>query len=176
MVFQPHFNGDVYDILANMESKITIEKVSVLSDALVHQFNTLRDDGTEWESQQGKKFLANADNALFLAFLNTQLVGFLTAHRLQRLDKRKAEVLIYEVAVLKDFRQQGIGKALIAKVVIWAREVKADEVWVLTNKANTAAVALYSSLGGIIESDDEQMFTFKIAKPQTSRTAKREST
>jgi len=34
------------------------------------------------------------------------------------------------------------------------------EAWVLTNKSNSAAMMLYSSTGGIKDSDDEQMFVY----------------
>ncbi len=40
----------------------------------------------------------------------------------------------------------------------WAKEMGSDEVWILTNKSNTAAMALYSSSGGTIDNSDEQMF------------------
>ena len=88
----------------------------------------------------------------------------LTANRLQRFDKRGAEVLLYEIGVREEVRQQGIGKALINEVKLWAKEAGADEVWVLTNKSNTAAVALYESMGGKTESEipDEVMFIFKL--------------
>ncbi len=141
---------------------INIENVNVLNDKNIKQFNELREPGTEWDETEGKKFLKNTDNALFLAFTKDNVVGFLTAHRLQRLDKRKAEILIYEIDVSSNFRQMGIGKALLTKVKEWAGHVEADEVWVLTNRSNEAGMALYKSSGGTTESADEQMFTFKI--------------
>jgi ribosomal protein S18 acetylase RimI-like enzyme len=126
--------------------------------------NGLFDEGTEWDLQEGAKFLNDSNNALFVAFLENQAVGFLTANRLQRFDKRGAEVLLYEIGVREDARQKGIGKALIGEVKLWAKETGADEVWVLTNRSNTAAVALYQSMGGKTESvtPDEVMFVFKL--------------
>ena len=90
-------------------------------------------------------------------------MGF-NRHRLQRFDKRGAEVLIYEIGVREDARQKGIAKALINEVKLWAKEVGADEVWVLTNKSNAAAIALYRSTGGETESEtlDEVMFNFRL--------------
>ena len=143
-------------------SQIKVEHISTFDGLNIVEFNALRDKGTEWNEQQGKKFLANDDSALFLALAENHIVGFLTAYRLQRLDKKKAEVLLYEISVADNFRQRGIGKVLIGKLKEWASQIESDEVWVLTNRSNVAAIALYTSLGGSIESTDEQMFTFKM--------------
>jgi ribosomal protein S18 acetylase RimI-like enzyme len=72
--------------------------------------------------------------------------------------------LLYEIGVHKEFRQRGIGKALINEVKRWAKQVEADEVWVLTNQSNAAAVALYRSMGGETESEtpDEVIFNFRL--------------
>ncbi len=88
--------------------------------------------------------------------------GFLTAYRLQRLDKRKAEVLLYEIGVHEGFQRQGIGTKLIAAVKEWATQVAADEVWVLTYASNKAAMALYKSASGEEDPPGTRMFTVKI--------------
>jgi ribosomal protein S18 acetylase RimI-like enzyme len=139
-----------------------IKRITVVGDFPIKEINSLLDKGTTWDLEQGEKFLENPDNALFIAFENEEAVGFLTAYRLQRLDERKAEVLLYEISVYKDFRQKGIGKALVEKVKEWAKEVGADEVWVLTNKSNVAANALYNSAGGKPENPDDVMYVFKL--------------
>lgn len=59
-----------------------------------------------WDEQQGRAFLNNPDNVLFLALEHDQGICFLTAHRLQRLDLRKVEVLLYELGVDKKHRQK----------------------------------------------------------------------
>ncbi len=144
--------------------QVRIELIRKVDAAFIDQLNGLFDEGTEWDSQQGEKFLKDSNNALFVAFLENQAVEFLTANRLQRFDKRGAEVLLYEIGVREDARQKGIGRALIREVKLWAKEVGADEVWVLTNRSNTAAIALYQLMGGKTESTtpDEVMFVFKL--------------
>jgi hypothetical protein len=117
--------------------------------------------------------LAGKDNALFLAHWNNKISGFLTAHRLQRFDERKAEILLYEIGVNEESRKKGIGKALIEAVKAWGREVQADEVWVLTNRSNQAAMALYKSAGGLEASPDDMMFVFKLYKNVTPAARKR---
>ena len=144
--------------------QVRIELIKKVDPTIIAQLNYLLDEGTEWDLQQGEKFLNDPNNALFVAFIENKALGFLTANRLQRFDKRGAEVLLYEIGVHDDFRQRGIGKALIGAAKHWAKEAGADEAWVLTNRSNTAAIALYQSTGGTTESEtpDEVMFVFKL--------------
>jgi ribosomal protein S18 acetylase RimI-like enzyme len=147
-----------------MNNPIQIARISNTSNFPIVDFNSLLDEGKVWDSEQGKRFIENDDNALFIAFFEGKVSGFLTAHRLQRFDKRKAEVLIYEIGVHPNYRRRGIGKALIEEVKKWAKEVGADNAWVLTGKDNEAAMAMYKSAGGIEEAPGTIMWTYKFAR------------
>jgi aminoglycoside 3-N-acetyltransferase I len=125
----------------------------------------LLDEGTHWDVAQGQRFLADdATNALFLAEVDGVGVGFATANRLQRFDARQAEVLLYEIAVRDEYQRQGIGRALVAEVLDWAREVGADEVWVLADSDNTRACAFYTATGGEPFVPNSTMFTYRVAE------------
>jgi len=143
-------------------SLLEIRRIMKIEDVVFPDFNNLLDEGTVWDADYGAVFLQNQDNALFVATWEGELAGFLTAHRLQRFDQRKAEVLLYEIGVAEQFRHRGIGKALVDEVKIWAKTVGADEVWVQTNRSNQAAVALYRSCGGVEDSHDTTMYTIAI--------------
>lgn len=144
----------------NAEARI--ERIGTMNSKFVEQLNSLLDEGTVWDEVQGNKFLGDGNNGLWVAYIENVAVGFITAHRLQRFDKRQAEILLYEIGVHEEYRKRGIGKALIEKVKDWASEVGADEVWVLTNTSNDAAMALYTSAGGKQDVPGTTMFTYKI--------------
>lgn len=79
------------------------------------------------------------------------------------MDDKKAEMFFYEIGVHKDFRQQGIGKALIGELKKITKEMAINEIFVLTNHSNTAAMRLYESTGGVLsEETDEVMFTYNL--------------
>jgi ribosomal protein S18 acetylase RimI-like enzyme len=139
-----------------------IKQITAVDEPLIFQLNTLLDEGLRWDIDQGKKFLENKDNALFISYSGRKVSGFLSGYRLQRFDNKRAEVLLYEIGVDESFQRQGIGKSLIQALKQWAKNTDANEIWVLTNRANKAAVSLYKSEGGIIENVDEQMYVFKI--------------
>ena len=134
------------------------ERVAILLEGLL-------DEGMHWDTEQGRHFLADsATNALFLAEVDEMGIGFATANRLQRFDTRRAEVLLYEIAVRDEYQRQGIGRALVAQVLDWAREVGADEVWVLADSDNARACAFYAATGGEQFTPNSTMFTYRIAE------------
>jgi GNAT superfamily N-acetyltransferase len=64
------------------------------------------------------------------------------------LDRRGAEVLLYEIGVEEPFQRRGVGRALVEEAKRWAAELAADELWVLTEDDNVPARALYAATGG----------------------------
>jgi ribosomal protein S18 acetylase RimI-like enzyme len=140
---------------------MNILRINTVNTDLITKINQLFDD-KKWDQIEGDKFLANKDNLFLLAFEDTIPVGFLTAHRLQRFDNRKAEVLLYEIGVHPNYRRKGIGKALINETKKWSSEVEAAEIWVLTEKTNPGAMSLYQSSGGKEESPGTIMYVYKI--------------
>lgn len=142
--------------------KVTVERLSTVNATLVPGLNGLFDEGTEWDEEQGAKFLEDPDNLFLLARWDGVVCGFLTAHRLQRFDRRRAEVLLYEIGVDERYQRRGVGTALIDEVKRWAEAVGADEVWVLTEASNVAAMGLYGSTGGEADAPGTTMFTYRI--------------
>ena len=140
--------------------EIRIERMTRVSPEVASQLNEILDE--PWDTTEGEKFLKNPDNALFLAFVGDRVAGFLTGYRLQRLDKNRAEVLLYEIEVREEFRRRGSGKKLIGALNAWAAEMGAFQTWVLTYSDNAAAMALYKSMGGQEDPPGTRMFTYYI--------------
>lgn len=139
-----------------------INKIDSKHELDIASFNDLLDEDSSWDAQQANRFFSDPANGLWIASVDSKPVGFCTAYRLQRFDTKCSEVLLYEIGVAKEHQRKGIASALIREVKNWARENNAREIWVLTNKSNEAAVALYTAEGGKVESDDEQMFVFAL--------------
>jgi ribosomal protein S18 acetylase RimI-like enzyme len=141
---------------------LVIERLTAVDDALAAQLDAVFGDGKAWDDAQGRRFLRNPDNLFLIARWGGRVCGFLTAHRLQRFDRRRAAVLLYEIGVHDRFRRRGVGTALIVEAKRWAKEVGADEVWVLTDAGNAAAMALYAATGGQADTPGTTMFVYRI--------------
>ena len=72
------------------------------------------------------------------------------------------ELWINEVAVAASYQGRGIGKAMMQQTLELARRLGCEEAWVLTERSNTAAMNLYASSGGAVDSGDTVMFTFPL--------------
>jgi ribosomal protein S18 acetylase RimI-like enzyme len=136
-----------------------IDRIMEIDDALLARVNH---DWPEepWVLEQAQIFVANPDNLLLLATTPDLICGIVLAHRLQRLDGLRAEVLLYSIDVDEAVQRQGIGRALVDATSAWARELGADNTWVLTERSNASAMALYRAAGGTDDIPDVAMFTF----------------
>jgi GNAT superfamily N-acetyltransferase len=142
------------------ESEITVERLTHLDEAEIAQLSALFEE--EWEQREVERFFADPDNLLLLARCDGRWCGRLYGYRLQRLDQLRAGVLIYEVDVVEAFRRRGVGRAMVEASKVWAAEVGAFEVWVLTEQSNAPAKALYRSAGGAEDEETPALFVFPL--------------
>lgn len=109
-----------------------------------------------------RAYLADRRNVLLFAFEGSEALGFLRATELLQLRSRRKQMFLYEIAVDEDFRQQGIGKALVTTLLKDCRERGFEEVFVFTDPANLAAVALFRSTGAVTETAADRMFVYTL--------------
>src|ERR1700682_3158865 len=91
----------------------------------------------------------------------TRLVGFATAVHYVHPDKA-AELWINEVGVVATHQRQGIARRLLEAMLELGRELGCKQAWVLTERANVAAVQLYAAAGGVEADRPAILFEFKL--------------
>ena len=147
-----------------MEIKRIFEVDASLISILNHTFVKGEPDGKrgEWNLKNAVEFVKNQDNIFLLACIDDQIAGMVSAYRLQRMDSKKSEMFFYEIGVVKNFRQRGVGKSLIEELKRICTNMNVNEMFVLTNQLNIPAMKLYEATGGIpSKENDEVMFTYK---------------
>lgn len=92
-------------------------------------------------------FLADDASYLFVAEVDGQAVGSLMGHRLRTPYAKQPHLLLYEIDVTPSWRRRGIGRRLVEAFLEEARAVGACGAWVVTNRSNAAAMALYRACG-----------------------------
>ena len=132
----------------SVRGQVTVRRETTVDAVLAAELAAMFDEGVSWDTEQGRRFLAHPDTLLLVARWNGEARGFLTAYRLQRFDRRRAEVLLYEIGVDEPFQRRGVGRALVEEAKRWATDVGADELWVMTEDDNAPARALYVATGG----------------------------
>ena len=108
-----------------------------------------------------REFLSDPRHHLAVATDAGVIVGFASGIHYVHPDKSSPELWINEVGVADGRQREGIGKAVVGALLDDARRLGCSEAWVLTDKANTAAVRLYTSLGG--SQSEQLMFTLPLA-------------
>jgi ribosomal protein S18 acetylase RimI-like enzyme len=108
-----------------------------------------------------ERFLRCDENYFLVALIDEEPIGFALAYRLMRVDRKQDMMLFYEIVVEGEYRNKGVGRALIHYLKSICSQNKIMKMWVSTNKSNTAAMELYASTGGIESTDgDEVSFTY----------------
>ena len=100
-----------------------------------------------------KEFLADPRHHIAVAIDDGLVVGFASALHYVHPDK-PPELWINEVAVAPTHRQRGLGKAVLRSLFEVGRAHNCIVAWVLTDRTNPAAMALYESVGGSEGADE----------------------
>jgi aminoglycoside 6'-N-acetyltransferase I len=100
-----------------------------------------------------KEFLEDPRHHIAVAIDGGLVVGFASGVHYIHPDK-PAELWINEVAVAPTHRRCGLGKAVIRALLEVGRAHNCKVAWVLTDRSNVAAMALYSSVGGTEGADE----------------------
>lgn len=111
---------------------------------------------------QAEAFLADDRHHLVVACDGGQIVGFVSAVDYLHPDKPAPELWINEVGVAPNYQGQGIGKQLIAATLELGRSLGCSGAWVLTDRGNLPAMALYQGSGGQETLPDSVMFSFDL--------------
>lgn len=107
------------------------------------------------------EFLADTRHHIAAAIANGQVIGFASGVHYIHPDK-PAEMWINEVGVADAYQGRGIAKAIMKTMLEHARALGCVNAWVLTERSNKAAMALYASAGGRESAPDEVMLTFPL--------------
>jgi ribosomal protein S18 acetylase RimI-like enzyme len=132
------------------------QDTGVLADLAPDVFDDTIDVG------RANEFLADPRHHLVVAVENGQVVGFVSAVHYLHPDKPRPELWINEVGVAATHQRRGLGTRLLHSVLAVARGLGCAEAWVLTDRANTAAMRLYTAAGSTEAPSDHVMFTFRL--------------
>ncbi len=98
-----------------------------------------------WSTAQFKEEFAGIPATRFMsvAEIDNQIVGYCGVF----LPAPGVEADVLTVAVLPDFRRQGIAREFMRQIGEWAKDRGASALMLEVEKSNSAAIELYKSLG-----------------------------
>jgi aminoglycoside 3-N-acetyltransferase I len=81
------------------------------------------------------------------AFEGKRVVGGLAAYVLEKFERERAEVYIYDLAVAEQHRRRGVATQLIRALKPIAKQKGAHVIFVQADVGDEAAIRLYESMG-----------------------------
>jgi len=92
-------------------------------------------------------FLGRPQNIVLVARSGEEVVGGLVAYVLEKFERERSEVYIYDLAVAEPYRRRGIARTLIERLKPISRDFGAWVIYVQADYGDAPAIALYTSLG-----------------------------
>ncbi len=103
--------------------------------------------GAQPDRQYLDKLLGRETVIALVAQQGAEVVGGLVAYELEKLEQRRSEIYIYDLAVAERHRRRGVATGLIAQVRTIASERGAHVVFIQTDLEDDPAIQLYTKLG-----------------------------
>jgi aminoglycoside 3-N-acetyltransferase I len=94
-----------------------------------------------------QSLLAAPHLIVMAALRDEEVVGGLAAYTLQKFERDRREIYIYDLAVAAQHRRKGVARRLILELKGVARARGAYVIYVQADRGDDAAIALYESLG-----------------------------
>ena len=120
--------------------------------------------GVQLDLDATRRYLSDHRNLFLLASDGPTPVGFLRGTLLRQMRTVRPQFFLYEIGVVPSARRQGVGKALVERMLSFARRARCDEAFVLTSNTNHAAAALYRSTGGRTETPGDRMYVYPLSR------------
>lgn len=94
-----------------------------------------------------QSLLAGPQFIVVVARHGDEVIGGLAAYELQKFERDRREIYIYDLAVALEHRRKGVATGLIGELTRIARERRAYVIYVQADKVDAPAIALYDGLG-----------------------------
>lgn len=111
-----------------------------------------------WSADDYRNEINRPDSLLFVAKLESKVVGFLIS-RLITINTKLLQSLKFSIAVKPIFQQQGIGQRLINQLLDATRKIASKTFWLEVRESNIRAIKFYKRNGFNIVSKRKSFYS-----------------
>jgi len=94
-----------------------------------------------------RRLLGKSHFIALVALDGDDVIGGIAAYELEKFERARSEIYIYDLAVRETHRRQGVARTLIRALQRIAAERGAYVIFVQADRGDDAAIRLYQSLG-----------------------------
>lgn len=106
-----------------------------------------------------RRFIKDDRHYLMLAYCEERVVGMASAFCYIHPDKDTA-MFVNEVSVVEEYRNRGIARTLVRKLVDYGKTIGCVDAWIATEESNWAARKAYRAAGGEEDAERVVLTTF----------------
>lgn len=137
--------------MADTFQQLTASDVHLLKD-LLRVFGEAFEDvetyqGAVPSDEYLQSLLAMPHFIVVVAQRDGEVVGGLAAYEMQKFERERREIYIYDLAVAVEHRRRGVATGLIGELKRLARQRRAYVIFVQADRGDEPAIALYQGLG-----------------------------
>jgi streptothricin acetyltransferase len=132
--------------IINQKLSYTVEEISSYKKSYL-------DEWEEMSNEDYSAYINNPNQIIFLAFIENQVVGQITAKR-----NWNEYACIEDLHVDKPYRGQGVGRKLIEQAKQWARDSAMPGLMLETQNTNVRACKFYENCGFVIGGFDLYLY------------------
>lgn len=134
--------------------RLSISDVDVAIEASRIFYNTTP------EKEKILSFLGDPRNYLLIYKVNDNIAGYAYGYELPRFDGKNSMMYLHAIEVLPEYRRQGFGREMMNEIIDICKKNNFLKMFLITEKSNVPAVALYEKTGGIVKHDDYTVFDY----------------
>jgi aminoglycoside 3-N-acetyltransferase I len=163
-VMRQSFNLSQRPTMGYTFEQLTTSDIGLLKE-LLRVFGEAFEDvetyqGAVPEDDYLRSLLALRHFIVVVARSGAEVVGGLAAYELQKFERNRREIYIYDLAVAKEHRRKGVATGLIAELMRVGAKRDAYVIYVQADKDDGPAIALYQGLG---KREDVHHFDFIVS-------------
>lgn len=131
--------------------QLTVSDVHLMKD-LLHVFGEAFQDVETYQGEVPgdpylRSLLAKPHFIALVARRGNEVVGGLAAYVLEKFERDRREIYIYDLAVAEAHRRKGVARGLMNVLKTVAKERRVYIIYVQADREDTPAIKLYESLG-----------------------------
>ncbi len=138
--------------------RLTNTDISLIQN-LIDDFLTSEESAT---TEHITNALQDDRTYLYVAKADQQIVAYCLVYKFPSIYSTHNMAYLYDIEVLKKFRQKGIGKELILKIKEQLTKDNVNELWLGTATDNISGQALFSKTGAEKSSETFNDYTYEL--------------